>query len=244
MISIRTAMVLAAGLGLRMRPITLETPKPLVRVGGQTLLDHALDRLEQAGVARAVVNGHWLAGKIESHLKARTRGPATEFSYEETALETGGGVRKALSLLGADPFFVVNADILWLDGPVPALRRMMGAWDPARMDALLLLAPTVWAVGYEGRGDYFLEPAGSARLRQADEVAPFVFGGVSIMKPELYDGTPEGPFSNLDLWKKAEADGRLYGLRHEGPWYHVGTPEAIAQVDQELRQPASQYVEP
>lgn len=238
------AMVLAAGLGLRMRPLTLSTPKPLIAVGGRTMLDHALDRLAAAGVQQAVVNAHWLADRIEAHLAARTVEPPTLLSREETALETGGGVKKALPLLGDDPFFVVNADIVWLDGPVPALKRLAQAWDPARMDALLLMVPLARAIGYDGRGDYHMDPAGRLTFRSAPDLAPFVFGGVCIMDPALYRDAPDGPFSNLALWHRAEAAGRLYGLRHDGPWYHVGTPEAVPLVDAAMRNPRGPDVEP
>nr|WP_205028294.1 nucleotidyltransferase family protein [Oleisolibacter albus] len=238
------AMVLAAGLGLRMRPLTLTTPKPLIAVGGRTMLDHALDRLAAAGVRQAVVNAHWLADRIETHLAARTAEPPTLLSREEAALETGGGVKKALPLLGDDPFFVVNADIVWLDGPVPALKRLAQAWDPARMDALLLMVPLARAIGYDGRGDYHMDPAGRLTFRSAQDLAPFVFGGVCIMSPALYRDTPDGPFSNLVLWHRAEAAGRLYGLRHDGPWYHVGTPEAVPLVDAAMRNPRGPDVEP
>jgi len=241
------AMVLSAGLGKRMRPITLEIPKPLVVVGGQTLLDHALDRLADAGVAQAVVNAHWLAPKIVAHLDQRTRrgkGPPTVLSLEDELLETGGGIARALPLLGTDPFFAVNSDILWLDGPVPALTRLARAWDPDRMDVLLLLAPTVWTVGYDGDGDFHMDPDGRLTWKAEQDLAPFVYAGVQIAKPELWHDTPAGAFSNTLIWRRAAAAGRLFGLRHDGPWYHVGTPDAIAAVDAEVRQPAVHWVEP
>jgi MurNAc alpha-1-phosphate uridylyltransferase len=240
----KRAMVLAAGLGLRMRPVTLETPKPLIAVGGQSMLDHALDRLDDAGVEQAVVNTHWLGDKIAAHLAARRRGPKTIVSHETELLETAGGIVQALPHLGDAPFFVVNSDIVWLDGPTPALTRMARLWDPDRMDVLLLLMPTVWAVGYEGPGDYHLDPMGRCRLRKANELAPFIAAGVSIAKPELYRDLPPGKRGNLEIWKRAEAEGRLFGLRHDGAWYHVGTPDAIAEVDDQLQAPAVRWAEP
>lgn len=241
----KRAMVLAAGLGLRMRPITLETPKPLIAVGGRTMLDHALDRLEAAGVEEAVVNAHWLADKIEAHLAANPRRRLKlTLSREETPLETGGGVRQALPLLGDDPFFVVNADIVWLDGPAPALRRLADAWKPAIMDSLLLVTPTAGAVGYDGRGDYQMDPDGRLSQRPDLDVAPFVMAGVSIMTAAQFADTPDGAFSNLLLWRRAEARGRLYGVRHEGNWYHVGTPPSVPLVEAHLRAPATREVVP
>lgn len=241
----KRAMVLAAGLGLRMRPITLETPKPLVTVGGRTMLDHALDRLEAVGVEEAVVNAHWLADKIAAHLDANPRRKLKlTLSREDTQLETGGGVKNALPLLGDDPFFVVNADIVWLDGPVPALKRLADSWNPAVMDSLLLVTPTPIAIGYEGRGDYQMDPDGRLTHRPDLEVAPFVMAGVSIMTAAQFTDTPDGAFSNLLLWQRAEAAGRLFGVRHEGNWYHVGTPAAIPLVDTHLAAPASREVVP
>jgi N-acetyl-alpha-D-muramate 1-phosphate uridylyltransferase len=227
------AMVLAAGKGLRLRPITLSRPKPLVEVGGQTMLDGVLDRLAAAGVAEAVVNAHYLGQMIESHLQGRTR-PRIHLSHEEALLETGGGVKKALPLLGEEPFFVINGDILWRDGKVPALRRLAEAWDGARMDALLLLQPTATAVGYEGLGDFVMDQLGRLRRREEGEVAPFLFAGLQILSPGLFAGTPDGPFSLNLIYDRALAAGRLYGLRHDGAWYHVGTPEDLQRVEAAL----------
>lgn len=241
----KRAMVLAAGLGLRMRPLTLDLPKPLIAVGGRTLLDHALDRLEAAGVEEAVVNAHWLADKIAAHLAANPRAKLkVTLSREDTQLETGGGVKNALPLLGEEPFFVVNADIVWLDGPSPTLQRLADAWNPAIMDSLLLVTPTPRAVGYDGRGDYQMDPDGRLSQRPDLEVSPFVMAGVSIMTAAQFTDTPDGAFSNLLLWQRAEALGRLYGVRHEGNWYHVGTPAAVPLVDAHLRAPATREVVP
>jgi N-acetyl-alpha-D-muramate 1-phosphate uridylyltransferase len=227
------AMVLAAGKGLRLRPITLSRPKPLVEVGGQTMLDGVLDRLAEAGVAEAVVNAHYLAEMIEAHLRGRVH-PRIHLSHEEALLETGGGVKKALPLLGEEPFFVINGDILWRDGKVPALRRLAEAWDGARMDALLLLQPTATAVGYEGLGDFVMDQLGRLRRREEGEVAPFLFAGLQILSPGLFAGTPDGPFSLNLIYDRALAAGRLYGLRHDGAWYHVGTPEDLQRVEAAL----------
>ncbi|WP_029011607.1 nucleotidyltransferase family protein [Niveispirillum irakense] len=241
----KRAMVLAAGLGMRMRPITLTVPKPLIAVGGQPMLDHVLDRLAQAGVEEAVVNTHWLADKINAHLAARTApAPRITCSHEKEVLETGGGIRNALPLLGDAPFFTINADIVWLDGPVPALTRLAQAWDPAKMDCLLLVTPTATAIGYDGRGDFHMDPDGLLSSRVEGEVSPFVMAGVAIMKPELFHDRPAGAFSQSVIWREAEAAGRLYGLRHDGNWYHVGTPDAVPLVDAHLRDPAGREVVP
>lgn len=227
-----TAMVLAAGLGLRMRPITEHIPKPLVRIAERTLLDRALDHLEAVGVARAVVNAHYRADQIVEHLKERTC-PKVEVSIEDELLETGGGVAKALPKLG-ESFYVVNSDIMWLDGKVPALIRLARAWDPERMDALLLMQRTATAVGYEGIGDYVLDPLGLPRRRKEREVAPFLFAGVQILHRRLFEGAPEGRFSLNVLYDKAEKAKRLHAIVHDGEWYHVGTPEALGITERLL----------
>jgi N-acetyl-alpha-D-muramate 1-phosphate uridylyltransferase len=227
------AMVLAAGKGLRLRPLTLSRPKPLVEVAGQTMLDGVLDRLAEAGVAEAVVNAHHFGHMIEGHLQGRTS-PRIQISREDTLLETGGGVRKALPLLGDRPFFVINGDVVWRDGKVPALQRLAEAWDERVMDALLLLQSTASAVGYEGPGDFVMDQLGRLRRRKEGEVAPFLFAGLQILSPALFASTPEGPFSLNLLYDRALAAGRLYGLRHDGTWYHVGTPEDLEQVEAAL----------
>jgi MurNAc alpha-1-phosphate uridylyltransferase len=227
------AMVLAAGLGLRMRPITETLPKPLVRVAGRVLLDHALDRLEHAGVGEAVVNVHHLADQVISHLACRSN-PRVTISDERSALlETGGGVVKALPLLG-DSFFVVNSDVLWLDGRRSALRRLAEAWDEAEMDALLLLQRTTTAIGYDGAGDYFLDPAGVPRRRRGEQVSPYVFSGVQILHRRLFEGIAEAKFSLSRLYDRAEEAGRLRALAHDGLWFHIGTPAGLAEAEQEL----------
>ena len=227
------AMVLAAGKGLRLRPITLSRPKPLVEVSGRAMLDGVLDRLAAAGVAEAVVNTHHLGHMIEGHLQGRTS-PRIHISREKALLETGGGVKKALPLLGAEPFFVINGDVVWRDGKVPALQRLAEAWDPATMDALLLLHSTASAVGYEGPGDFAMDQLGRLRRRKEGEVVPFLFAGLQILSPGLFSDTPEGPFSLNLIYDRALAAGRLYGLRHDGTWYHVGTPEDLERVEAAL----------
>jgi len=221
-------MILAAGLGLRMRPLTLTLPKPLLPVAGRTMLDRVLDHLDAVAVERCVVNTHWLGEAIHRHLADR---PDIAFSDEADLLETGGGVRQALPLLGEDPFFVCNADIVWTDGPCPALRRLAGAWDGTKMDALLLLCRTAGAFGYQGAGDFFLDAGGRATRRRESEVSPTLFAGVQILHPRLFDSHPGGAFSLNLLYDKAIAAGRLFGLVHDGGWYHIGTPPALAEAE-------------
>lgn len=230
------AMVLAAGLGTRMRPITLTLPKPLVRAAGRTLLDWALDRLEEAGVTRAVVNTHHLGEQIEAHLKNHSR-PAITCVAEDPILETGGGVQNALPHLGDAPFFVCNADNLWLDGKnePSALTRLAAAWDDARMDALLLLYDPACALGYDGPGDFTIDDGGRLTRRREGDADALVFTGVQILHPRLFDGAPGGVYSLNRLYDRALAAGRLYGLAHTGAWFHVGTPEALAETDTRLR---------
>jgi len=228
-----TAMVLAAGLGQRMRPITDKMPKPLVPLRGEAMLDTILDRLQAHGIAKVVVNLHYLGEMIEVHLKGRTQ-PEIVFSHERDLLETGGGVKKALPLLGEVPFFVLNGDVCWLDGITPALARLAAAWDEEQMDALLLLHPTCSAFGYEGIGDYFMDPFGRLRRRQERQIAPFIYAGIQILHPRLFEDAPEGSFSLNKLYDKAQDAGRLWGLRHDGEWYHVGTPAELRAVEDAL----------
>ena len=225
------AMVLAAGLGLRMRPITEHTPKPLVEVAGRTMLDRALDHLAVAGASHLVVNTHWLADKIAAHLSGR---PGITLSHEDVLLETGGGVAKALPHLGEAPFYVVNSDIIWTDGATPALKRLAEAFDETKMDALLLLQPTATAMGYEGKGVFFLDPAGIPRRRRDPEVAPLLFSGVQILTPRLFRDAPSGKFSLNVLYDRALEEGRLSAIVHDGRWYHVGTPDALPEVEAAL----------
>ncbi len=227
----RTAMVLAAGNGMRMRPLTDRTPKPLIEVCGKPLLDNVLDRLAAAGVETAVVNVHHLADQIERHVAGR-RAPRIVISDERAALlDTGGGVVKALPSLGAAPFYHLNSDTIWIDGVKSNLVRLAESFDPAKMDALLLLAATSSSVGYSGRGDFAMAPDGRLRRRSEREVAPFVYAGVAILSPSLFAGAPSGAFSLNLLFDRAIEAGRFYGLRLEGVWMHVGTPEAIAAAE-------------
>lgn len=223
--TIDRAMVLAAGLGKRMRPLTEDRPKPLVELAGRTLLDRALDHLDEAGIAGIVVNTHYRGEMIAAHLAGR---PGIVLSPEDELLETGGGIVRALPHLGGGPFVVVNSDAVWSDGQVPALRRLMAQWDDARMDALLLLYPTVACSGILDRGDFHMEPDGRLRRRTEGEVAAFVFTGIQILHARLFDGAPQGPFSLNLLYDRAREAERLYGLRHDGEWFHVGTPEELA----------------
>lgn len=230
------AMVLAAGLGLRMRPLTDTLPKPLVPVAGKPLIDHILEPLAEAGVTTAVVNVHYRADQMEAHLAGRTT-PSVVISDERAALlDSGGGVKKALPHLGPAPFYVLNADSFWIDGPRSNLRRLADAFDPARMDILMLVAATATAVGYDGRGDYAMAPDGLLRRRGERDVAPFVYAGVLVLRPELFAGTPDGPFSLNRLFDRAEAEGRLFGLRLDGVWLHVGTPQAVHAAELTLAQ--------
>lgn len=225
----KTAMVLAAGLATRLRPLSLERPKALMEVAGKTLLDHALDRLAEVGVERAVVNTHHFAEQIERHLAGRRR-PAITISHEPEILDSGGGVVKVLPLLGPDVFYAINAKIVWRGGRSEALRRLADAWDGERMDGLLLLHPTVSAVGYEGQGDFTMDQLGRIALRDPRVVAPFVWASIQILHPRFFAGAPEGAFSIHPLWRRAIEAGRLYGLRHDGEWYHVATPAGLAEV--------------
>jgi MurNAc alpha-1-phosphate uridylyltransferase len=224
-------MVLAAGLGTRMRPLTDTKPKPLIEVGGKTLLDHMLDRLADAGVETAVVNVHYLADQIERHLASRTRPRITISDERAQLLGTGGAVVKALDILGGGPFFHVNADTIWLDGVTPNLVRLAKAFDPAVMDGLLLLAPTSGSIGYSGRGDFTMAPDGRLTRRAEREVAPFVYAGAAILSPALFSGAPTGAFALTPLFERAALDGRLSGLRLDGLWMHVGTPDAVATAE-------------
>jgi len=227
----RTAMVLAAGLGERMRPLTDKLPKPLVPVAGKPLLDHVLDRLADQGVERAVVNVHYLADLIENHLAPR-RKPQIVISDERAKLlNTGGGVVKALPKLGAEPFFHINSDTIWIDGVRPNLERLAESFDPGTMDALLLLAASNDSIGYAGRGDFIMATDGRLKRRPEREMAPFVYAGAALLRPELFKDAPDGAFSLTALFDRAAEAGRLHGLRLEGVWMHVGTPGAIAQAE-------------
>ena len=228
---IRRAMVLAAGVGARMRPLTDNIPKPLVTVGGRPLIDHVLDRLLMANVDTAVVNVHHFADQVERHLATRQRPKIVISDERESLLDTGGGVVKALDLLGDAPFFHVNSDTIWIEGVHPNLDRLAAAFDPSRMDGLLLMAATTTSIGYEGRGDFTLGADGRLRRRAEREIVPFVYAGAAIFARSMFADVPRGAFSLTALFDRAAATGRLHGLRLEGVWMHVGTPAAIAQAE-------------
>jgi MurNAc alpha-1-phosphate uridylyltransferase len=230
----KSAMVLAAGLGTRMRPYNGHIPKPLVAVGGKSLIDHGLDRLAEAGVERAIVNVHHLADSLEKHLAARQRPHIVISDERSELLGTGGGIAKALPQLGDAPFFLVNSDTLWLDGVRPNFTRLGEAFDPKIMDVLLLLSPTAGSIGYSGRGDFMMLPDGRLQRRAEREVAPFIYAGAAVLLPALFAGAPKGAFSLTALFDRAAEKGRLFGLRLEGVWMHVGTPEAVAAADAAL----------
>jgi len=228
------AIVLAAGLGTRMRPYNGHIPKPLVEIGGKSLIDYSLDRLADAGVESVVVNVHHLADILERHLAPRQRPHIVISDERGELLGTGGGIAKALPKLGAAPFFLVNSDTVWLDGVKPNFRRMADAFDPLTMDVLLLLAPTTNSIGYSGRGDFAMLPDGRLRRRRENEVVPFVYAGAAILSPALFADAPHGAFSLTVLFDRAGEQGRLFGLRLEGVWMHVGTPEAVAAAEAAL----------
>jgi len=226
------AMVLAAGLGLRMRPLTDHMPKPLVRIAGRPLLDHVLDKLGAAGVDEAVVNVHYLPDQIIDHVASR-KSPRVIVSDERNqVLGTGGGVVKALPLLGAAPFFHVNSDTLWIDGVQSNLMRLADAFDPARMDILLLMAPTASSIGYSGRGDYAMLSDGALRKRREHQVVPFVYAGAAILSPGIFADAPKGEFSLTKMFDAANEQERLFGLRLDGVWMHVGTPDAVNAAEE------------
>ncbi|HEY1363975.1 MAG TPA: nucleotidyltransferase family protein [Xanthobacteraceae bacterium] len=232
-------MVLAAGLGTRMRRFNGNLPKPLVPVAGKALLDYVLDRLAEQGVERAVVNIHHLADQIERHLGKRRQPQIVISDERDELLGTAGGVIRALPQLGHEPFFHVNSDTIWIDGVKPNLGRLAAGFDAGRMDALLLLAPTASSIGYSGRGDFCMDPDGRLRRRGERDVAPFVYAGAAILTPAFFAGAPAGPSSMSPLFDRAAQAGRLYGLRLEGVWMHVGTPEAVAAAEAAILESAT-----
>ncbi|MFQ5954590.1 MAG: nucleotidyltransferase family protein [Kiloniellales bacterium] len=223
---VSVGMVLAAGLGTRLRPLTDEVPKPLLEVAGRPLIDWALDRLHAAGVAQVVVNTHYQAARIEAHLAGRVR-PRIVISHEPQLLETGGGVKQALSHLGQGPFYVVNCDAIWTDGPRPALARLAAAWDDGAMDALMLLQPTADLSSYDGAGDYFLGPGLQARRRGERDVAPYLFTGIQLLHRRAFEGTPDGRFSLNLVYDRMQARRQLAAIVHDGAWFHAGTAEGL-----------------
>jgi MurNAc alpha-1-phosphate uridylyltransferase len=232
-VSPNSAMVLAAGLATRMRPLTNTTAKPLLTLGGRTLLDHALDHLVDAGVETVAVNAHWQADAVAAHLAQRPLPPRTILLREEHLLETGGGVRAALAILGADPFFVVNGDAFWLNGPISALRRLASVFDDS-VDGVLLVHRTSHVHADVGYGDFALDKWGTPRRRKEREVAPYIYAGVQLIHPRLLAGMPEGAFSMNRAWDIALAAGRLRAVVHDGIWFHLSTPPDLAEAEQIL----------
>jgi MurNAc alpha-1-phosphate uridylyltransferase len=226
-----TAMVFAAGLGTRMRPISDTIPKPLVKVAGKALIDHCLDLFAKAGVARAIVNVHYLADQIEAHLADRTQPEIIISDERALLLDQGGGIRKVLPLFEGKPFFLCNTDAFWIEGPLSNIRRLADAWDPARMDALLLVAAASASIGVDWPGDFTMDPQGRLTRRDERDVAPFVYSGVGIIKPDLFENETRDVFRLAPLFFDAAEKGRLFGLRLDGVWLHVGTPGAIADAE-------------
>ena len=229
-----TAMVFAAGLGQRMRPITETLPKPLIKVGGRTLLDHCLDRLADAGVERAIVNVHWLADQIEAHLEGRTAPRIVVSDERAKLLDQGGAIKQALPLIGEAPFFICNTDALWIEGPRSELDRLIQFFDPAKMDALLLVAQTAGAVGVDWPGDFTMDPFNRLTKRDPRCVAPFVYAGFGIIKPQLFHGVADDVFRLAPFFFHAAEQGRLYGVRLDGAWLHVGRPESIPEAERAI----------
>jgi N-acetyl-alpha-D-muramate 1-phosphate uridylyltransferase len=230
-----TAMIMAAGLGKRMRPLTASQPKPMVRVAGKPLIDHALDRLAEAGVANAVVNVHYLPQPLEAHLAKRSIPAVTVSDERSLLLETGGGMKKALDAgLLPDPFFCLNADNIWLDGPRNAFADLSAYWNPAVMDALLLVVPHSRAMNFRGPGDFHMDAVGRLSRRKPGRIAPFIYIGIQLVSHRLLRDAPAGPFGTMTLWERAIAEGRLYGANFTGKWFEVGTPQAIRPTEDAL----------
>jgi MurNAc alpha-1-phosphate uridylyltransferase len=230
-----TAMIMAAGLGKRMRPLTATRPKPLIEVNGKALLDHVLEKLRLAGVRKVVVNVHYLADALEAHLKSRDYGLEIVISDERDILmETGGGLVQAAPLIDTDPFLALNSDNLWIDGPADTLKLLASQWDDSKMDALLLLVPQARALNHKGMGDFHMDRAGRIRRRQKSYVAPFVFTGIQIVSKRLLRDAPNGPFSTNILWDRAIEEGRCFGAVHQGLWFDVGTPQSIQLTETAL----------
>jgi MurNAc alpha-1-phosphate uridylyltransferase len=228
-------MIMAAGLGKRMRPLTATTPKPLIPVGGKPLLDHVLEKLAAAGVKKAVVNVHYLADAVEAHLATRAHGLEVAISDERALLmETGGGLVQAAPLIDSDPFIALNSDNLWVDGPADTLKLLASHWDDAKMDALLLLVPLARAENHRGMGDFHMDRSGRLRRRDRSHVAPFVYTGIQMVSKRLLRDAPEGPFSTNILWDRAIEEGRCFGAVHQGLWFDVGTPKAIPMTEAAL----------
>ena len=228
----RAAFVLAAGLGTRMRHLTGAVPKPMVALNGVPLIDRVLEGIADAGIARAVVNVHYLADVLETHLSPRVRPQIIISDERGVLLDTGGGVMKAWPQLNSGPFLIHNSDSVWIEGVGRNIDRLCAAWNPDTMDSLMLLATAAHSIGYEGCGDFGMDGEGRLSRRVPGSQAPFVFAGVSIAHPRLFDGALEGAFSLNRVWDEAIVRGRLFGVRLEGTWMHVGTPEAGVEAEQ------------
>jgi len=229
-------MIMAAGLGKRMRPLTATRPKPLIEVGGKALLDHVLEKLRLAGVRKVVVNVHYLADALEAHLASRAHGLEVVISDERSLLlETGGGLVQAAPLIDCDPFLALNSDNLWVDGPADTLKLLASHWDDAKMDALLLLVPLARALNHKGIGDFHMTRTGRLRRRQRSHVAPFVFTGIQMLSKRVLRDAPDGPFSTNILWDRAIEEGRCFGAVHQGLWFDVGTPQSIELTETALQ---------
>ena len=238
MTRLRRAMILAAGLGTRMAPLTLETPKPLIKLAGKPLIDHAIDRLVAGGINFIVVNVHYKADQLIDHLKQR-RANQREVEIvisDETGelLDTGAGVAKALPLFKNEPFFTYNSDSLWVEGMGTSLERMQARWNPETMDALMLLAPCATSIGYDGRGDFEMDSWGQLKRRPEMNIAPFVWTGVQILQASLFNEAPQGRFSINRQWDRSLSEGRLWGVRLDGAWIHVGTPQGLEEAEEFL----------
>ncbi len=235
MSKVETAMVMAAGLGKRMRPLTATRPKPLIKVAGKPMIDHCLDKLWEAGVMKVVVNAHYLADALEAHLGSVNYPFDIRISDERGLLmETGGGMVQAAPLIDEDVFFALNSDNLWTDGPTNNLQRLEQRWNDDEMDALLLLVPQTSAHNYKGAGDFNIDDLGRVSRRLPDRQAPFIYTGIQLLSKRLLRDAPEGPFSTNILWSRAIEEGRLFGLVHEGSWFEVGSPDAIAPTEAAL----------
>jgi MurNAc alpha-1-phosphate uridylyltransferase len=232
----KRALILAAGLGVRMRPLTDARPKPLLAVGGRSLAGHCLDRLKEAGVTDVIVNVHYLADQLIAHLKTRKDLNVTIQDERDALLDTGGAMVRARHFFQEKPFFVLNSDSIWIEGMGSNLKRLAHHWDDAAMDCLILLAPTYNAIGYDGQGDFTMDANGRLARREYRRVAPFAMPGAQLIHPRFLDDAPQGPFSTNLLWDRAIEAGRLFGLRLDGRWMHVGTPEALGEAEDYLRE--------
>jgi N-acetyl-alpha-D-muramate 1-phosphate uridylyltransferase len=232
---INSAMVMAAGLGTRMRPLTNDRPKPLVQVAGKALIDHSLDKLREAGIRDVVVNVHYLPHMVRDHLNAHGCDLNIEISDEsDLLLETGGGLIKALPLLPMDPFYCINSDNIWTEDEGNSLKELAAHWNAERMDALLLIVPTTRAHNHNGVGDFFLADDGQLIRRAEEPAAPYIYTGIQLVSHWLLRDPPQSPFSTNVFWNRAIADGRLFGLVHNGDWFDIGAPSAIAPTEAKL----------